>query len=341
MPREARLDTPGALHHVICRGIERRKIFRDDQDRDNFVERLGNVLSRTSTPCLAWALIPNHFHLLLKTGKTPIATVMRRLLTGYAVTFNHRHRRHGRLFQNRYKSILCQEEVYLLELVRYIHLNPIRAKLVSSLSDLNRYPYCGHSRLVGELSAEWQDVSTVLDRFGKGLSTARKKYFDFVADGLKQGSRPELTGGGLVRSAGGWKELGALRKANIHLHNDERILGDSDFVEAVLKEAAESLERTQKYRQEGFGFDQLKQLVAEILKIDEREIVAPGKQPLRVRARVLLCFWAVRELGLSATNVAKLLSLTQPAVSKAVQRGEAFAREHGYSLQETRKGMKS
>ncbi len=108
MPRQARIDAPGALHHIICRGIERRKIFKDNIDRKRFLERLGSVLQKTSTPCYGWALILNHFHLLLKTGKEPIAQIMRRLLTGYAVTFNRRHRRYGRLFQNRYKSILCQ-----------------------------------------------------------------------------------------------------------------------------------------------------------------------------------------------------------------------------------------
>jgi REP element-mobilizing transposase RayT len=88
MPRQSRIDKPGALHHIICRGIEKRDIFKDDKDRDNFVRRLGTVLSETRTPCYAWALIPNHFHLLLRTGKVPVSTVMRRLLTGYAVSFN-------------------------------------------------------------------------------------------------------------------------------------------------------------------------------------------------------------------------------------------------------------
>jgi len=130
MPRKARIDAPGALHHIIVRGIERRKIFYDDNDRDNFLNRLGVILIESQTPCFAWALIPNRLHLLLRTGVAPIATVMRRLLTGYAVSFNRRHRRHGQLFQNRYKSILCQEDPYLIELVRYIHLNPLRAGLV-------------------------------------------------------------------------------------------------------------------------------------------------------------------------------------------------------------------
>ena len=133
MPRKARIDTPGALHHIIVRGIERRKIFCDDLDRENFIEHFGIVLTESDTPCFAWALIPTHFHLLLKTGTTPMATVMRRLLTGYAVSFNRRHRRHGQVFQNRYKSILCQEDTYLGELVRYIRLNPLRARLVKDL----------------------------------------------------------------------------------------------------------------------------------------------------------------------------------------------------------------
>ncbi len=136
MPRQVGIDAPGALHHIICRGIERRDIFQDDVDRQTFVDQLGHVLTETSTPCYAWALIPNHFHPLLRTGGMPRATVMRRLWTGYAVIFNRRHRRHGSLFQKRYKSNLCQEDPYLLKLVRYIQLNPVRAKIITTLKEL-------------------------------------------------------------------------------------------------------------------------------------------------------------------------------------------------------------
>ena len=165
MPRKARIDAPGALHHIIIRGIERRRIFTDDQDRDNFIERLGEIVSKTKTFCFAWALMPNHAHILLRTGQTPLSTVMRRLLTGYAVWYNRRHRRHGHLFQNRYKSILCQEDPYLLELVRYIHLNPLRAKMVKSLAESDRYPSSGHSALMGKLPREFQDTDDVLRLF--------------------------------------------------------------------------------------------------------------------------------------------------------------------------------
>ena len=149
MPRQARLDAPGVLQHVMAMGIERRKIFWDDKDCSSFLERLALILEETQTQCYAWALIPNHFHLLLRTGATPLSTVMRRLMTGYAVTFNIRHRRSEHLFQNRYKSVICEEDPYLLELIRYIHLNPLRAGLVNDLTDLDKYPWTGHSAILG------------------------------------------------------------------------------------------------------------------------------------------------------------------------------------------------
>ena len=200
MPRKARIDAPGALHHVIARGIERRKIFRDDEDRHDFIERLGRIVDQTGTACLAWALIPNHFHLLLRTGEFPVAHAMRRLLTGHAIYFNRRHRRHGHLFQNRYKSILCQEDTYLLELVRYIHLNPLRARLVKDMNQLGRYPFSGHGVIMGKFDRPWQSAKPILACFGKQLGPARRNYRRFVAKGIPEGRRSDLVGGGLVRS---------------------------------------------------------------------------------------------------------------------------------------------
>ena len=119
MPRLARLDSPGVLHHVMGRGIEKTNIFITDEDREDFVSRLADLAGKKAIKIYAWALLPNHFHLLCKTQNKPLASNMRKLLTGYVVNFNRRHKRHGHLFQNRYKSIVCQEENYLRELVRY------------------------------------------------------------------------------------------------------------------------------------------------------------------------------------------------------------------------------
>ncbi len=154
MPRVARLDSPGVLQHVIVRGNEKRKIFLGDQDRRRFLDRLSQLLGDSETLCYAWSLIPNHFHLLLLPIHFKLAVLMRRLLTGYAVTFNLAHHRIGHLFQNRYKSIVCDKESYLLELVRYIHLNPMRAGLVRTLEELDRYSWSGHAVLMGNRKLE-------------------------------------------------------------------------------------------------------------------------------------------------------------------------------------------
>jgi len=199
---------------------------------------------------------PEPFHLLLQTGAFPIATVMERLLTGYAGDFNRRHKRHGHLFQNRYKSILCQEEPYFLELVRYIHLNPIRAGMVKSLKELRGYKYCGHAGVVGAASNTWHLVNDVLLRFDQNLSSAVRKYETFISEGVAAGRRPELTGGGLVRSAGGRQSLASTRRFGDYQKGDARILGDSDFVDEVLN-AAEEMENKHYLTQKGLGLEWL------------------------------------------------------------------------------------
>ena len=234
MPRRSRIDAPGALHHIIVRGIERRAIFKDDADRDHFLKRLGNILTDAAAPCFAWALMSNHFHLLLKTGRVSISTVMRRLLTGYAMYFNRKNNRAGHLFQNRYKSILCQEDPYLLELVRYIHLNPLRVKIVADLKSLDIYAYSGHAVIMGKKKNDWQDIDYVLKLYDERLSSARRRYREYVQKGILTGKRPDLVGGGLVRSSGGWHALRGLRKAKAYMKGDERILGETDFVEAGI-----------------------------------------------------------------------------------------------------------
>jgi REP element-mobilizing transposase RayT len=331
MPRQARLDIPGALHHVICRGIERQAIVRDDNDRTAFVERLGNILGATGARCYAWAVLPNHIHLLLRPADVALTTIMRGLLTGYAGTFNRRHGRHGYLFQNRYKSILVQEEPYLLELVRYLHLNPIRAGVVNGLRALDRYPWSGHSALMGHVVRPWQAVGEVLGRFGARRTPSRTAYRIFIADGLAQDLRPELTGGGLVRSAGGWKALTARRRQGDRLHGDERILGDSDFVQHALGAAGERLERRYHFRARARDFDWLVQRIAATAGLRPADLLTPSKSPRYVEYRSILCYWAVRELGLSGTMVAGKLGLTQPAVSRSVARGERLVRDRGES----------
>ena len=333
MPRLARLDAPGVLHHVIIRGIERRKIFRDDRDRDDLLERLSELLVATRTACYAWALLPNHAHFLFRTGQSGLSTLMRRLLTGYAVKFNRRHRRHGQLFQNRYKSIICQEDVYLKQLVRYIHLNPLRAKTVSDLPQLNHYAYGGHSTIMGKRERPWQDTQYVLSYFGRKVAEARRGYLGYVEDGIAQGRRPELVGGGLIRSLGGWDEVKKQRPGSgQRIKGDERILGESDFVTAVLAEANEKYDHRYKLKRLGYDLKKIEQIVTGLYQIDGDDLYSRSRQKTLVEARSLLCYWAVRELGISGTDLAKRLGMTQPAVVYAVRRGERLAKEKNYQL---------
>jgi len=327
MPRKSRLDAPGALHHIIVRGIERRDIFQHDADRDDFLRRLGSILRESQTCCFAWALMPNHFHLLLRTGLVPISTIMQRLLTGYAVSFNMRHQRTGHLFQNRYKSILCQEDAYLLELVRYIHLNPLRAKLVSDLTVLGCCCFCGHGALMGKFQNDWQDTDYVLKQFGDRTRQARKRYAEYLHKGINQGRRPELVGGGLVRSLGGWKAVKVLRGMGERMKGDERILGDGSFVETVLTASNERLERQAVLLTMGYDFGRLVQRVAALFEMPEHEVLREGKYARTVPARSVLCYWANRELGISTVELSRRLKISQPTASQSIARGEKIVAE--------------
>jgi REP element-mobilizing transposase RayT len=314
MPRLARLDIAGLLQHVIVRGIERRDIFSDDIDRQNFVDRVITLLSETGVRCYAWAILSNHFHLLLKPTATPLASFMRRLLTGYAMSFNRRHTRSGHLFQNRYKSIVCEEEPYLLELVRYIHLNPLRAGMVASLDELDHYRWCGHAVLLGNSSFSGQDTNSILERFGNRLATAQQNYRQFVADGITEGRRDDLVGGGLKRSQGE-------RKDNEYESFDERILGGGDFVDE-LKQHAE----LQPKMQGVVTLARLLEVVSGQWGLDPDAVRRPSKTRGPAAARGIICHLAIFEFGYRGSEVGRFLHLGASGVSLAARRGEKLLR---------------
>jgi hypothetical protein len=257
---------------------------------------------------------------------------MRRLLTGYAIWYNRSRRRYGHLFQNRFKSILCQEDGYLLELVRYIHLNPLRAGLVNGLDTLDDYPYSGHSVLIGKWKRPWQETEEILMLFGESRVLAHQAYRLFVEQGMDQGRRHDLAGGGLIRSAGGWEGLKLKRKEGTFQRSDERILGDNDFVSHVLARTEESLERHDALRSGGMDLEKIARRVSELLSIKQEDVWAAGKQQHIVNARSLFCFWAVRELGISMAHLGRRLGLSIPAISKSVARGRQIADLKGFRL---------
>ena len=147
MPRLGRLHVPGGCYHVMGRGLERRYIFENDDDKSEFLDQLGRSLEKSDAVCLAWAVMSNRYHLLIRVGVDPLSRLMASLPTGYVVNYNRRHDRSGYLYQNRFKSILCDEDEYLLKLISYIHLNPWKAGMLSRLVELDGYPWTGHAGL--------------------------------------------------------------------------------------------------------------------------------------------------------------------------------------------------
>jgi REP element-mobilizing transposase RayT len=315
MPRHARIDIPGLLQHVIVRGIERCKIFLTDEDREDFVARLSHLLGETRTVCYAWAMLDNHVHLLLMPTEQLLSRFMRRLLTGYAVSFNQRHKRSGHLFQNRYKSIVCDGDVYLTELVRYIHLNPVRANVISDLDGLVAYRWCGHRQMLGAEGDQLIQAEDILALFARRRSAARKAYLQFMDDGLQK-NLPRFSRGG--RKASQLVDV-SLTDQDIF---DDRILGGGGFVERVLAqvdqvEAPKSLEGIVESVCTHYG-------------LDTEELSFPNKERTIASAKAVICYLATRRYRLPGIAVAQRLVYTSSAVSHAAKRGRIlFEGENG------------
>jgi putative transposase len=319
MPRLARLDSPGTLHHVMIRGIERGEIVGGVKDRKAFVERMGALAVETGTKIYAWAIMANHAHIFLRSGPKGLPRYMRRLLSSYAIYYNKAHQRHGHVFQNRYKSIVCDEEPYFMELVRYIHLNPFRAKVVPTLARLDHYPWCGHSSILGERRREWQDNAYVLRWFG-----SKEAYRDFVKEGLGQGSRPGLVGGGLIRSQGGWSGVRAMRQSGEEENSDERVLGGGEFVDRLLADAEEKVKRQLPPRE-------LARRVRKVIEetcakggTSQEMLLAGGRRRHVSAVRAELARILVEEVGISMAECARQIGVTTVGVAQVLRRRNKY-----------------
>jgi len=322
MPRQARLDVPGALHHIMVRGINKRKVFNDEQDRSRFLERLGATVTEGQCTVYAWALMSNHAHILFKSGKQGISSVMRKLLTWYAQYYNRSHHRSGHLFENRYKSIICDEENYLLALVRYIHLNPLRAGIVKTIEELNRYPWSGHWTIVNKATCPWMDAEYVLAQFGSTRRKALHEYRAFMQEGVGQGRIKELTGGGLIRSQGGWSKVLSMQRRGQKEDFDERILGGGDFVHTILKEAEETQLRQMKARRTGKTIQKIIEEECKKQGISVIELKGGGKRRAVSDTRARIAERSRTELGLTAAAIARHVGVNTSAISRAIDRLE-------------------
>jgi REP element-mobilizing transposase RayT len=296
-------------------GLERTNIFRIDRDRDDFLNRLANQCMDGNLIVYAWCLLSNHFHLLVRTGRQPISRSMKNLLTGYVVNFSLRHKRTGHLFQNRYKSIICEEDPYLLELTRYIHLNPVRAGMVGGVEELNNYRWAGHSVIMGRVNRKWQDIDTVLGYFGKWRK-AIERYEEFVREGVTQGRRPELVGGGLIRSLGGWSQVLSLKRRGGKVASDERILGSEGFIERLLSEAEEREKETLRLSRKVPDLETLARRIDKEEGIEESGLRSGMRKKRVVKGRRMFCQLAVGKMGHPGAEVARFLGVTTSSINR-------------------------
>ena len=320
MPRQARLDVPGALHHIIVRGINKSPIFADDQDKTRFLERLGHNVSEGKAAVYAWTLMSNHVHILFRSGKDGISAVMRKLLTWYAQYHNRRQNRTGHLFENRYKSILCEEENYLLALVRYIHLNPVRANIIQTMEQLDTYPWNGHGVILGNAGYTWMDTEFVLSQFGNTRRKAVAEYRRFVQEGMEHKHNPTFSGGGLVRSFGGWSHVLSAQRKGQPEETDERILGSGDFVHAVIKDAEEQQLRQLKLRRGGRTMTEIIKEECTRSRINQHELEHGNRRSAVSQARAKIACRSKDELGLSAAEIARRLGVATSSITRAIKR---------------------
>lgn len=200
MPRGPRFDVPGIVYHVICRGVERKEIFKSSKDYRFMLGKLATIAHEEQVKVYAFCLMPNHVHLMVK-PTIKLSTFMRRLLTSYALYFNKQYKRSGHLFQNRYASFSVQHGVYFLELIRYIHLNPLRAGIVLNLENLSLWPYSGHATLMGTVKNPFFEAGETLALFADSEDKARTLLAKFMAEALVEieedaaGKTPALTDG--------------------------------------------------------------------------------------------------------------------------------------------------
>src|SRR5713226_7604890 len=196
MARPLRLEFPGALYHVIVRGNERKAVFRNDGDRLDYLERLGRYGKKFGFRLLAYCLMDNHVHLAIETGKAPLSRIMAGLQSSYTQYFNRRHDRVGHLFQGRYKAFLVEEDPYALALLRYIHENAVKAKVVERPE---QYGWSSDRFYRRGRGPEWLDCDRLLRMLGRGRSAAAREYRRLMREQIEEPYEEVPSWGGAVK----------------------------------------------------------------------------------------------------------------------------------------------
>lgn len=295
MARKPRLEVEGGLYHLITRGNNRRRIFGDEDDYQKMLKLIGDTKRKLPFYFYAFCLMPNHIHLLVERQQDAISRVMHRVLTGYSRYFNRKNGRVGHSFQKRYKAILCQSDQYLAELIRYIHLNPVRAKMVSNPA---AFRYSSHRAYLGMDKPWLVDVDPVLRHFGATKKLARERFEMFVNEGLKFGHREEFYGG-----------------------EEGRILGAEEFVETMKKRVGE-VGKPKDKRGAARELEGLIEAVAEATRLKREDICSRSKNGAVVIAKEALIIVG-REVGGNNAELARLIGVDSSVVSRRFESGRS------------------
>ncbi len=290
MPRKPRIHYPGAFYHVILRGNDRQTIFFDVNDRCRFYLLLQEMTERHRCRVHAFCLMTNHLHLAIQVSDVPLHRIMHALTFRYTRWINHRQDRVGHLFQGRYRAILIDADAYLLELVRYIHLNPVRAGMVDDPAD---YPWSGHRSLLGQEVLHWMTSDWLLGLFGTNVPKARHAYHQFVAEGLTEGYRKEFHEGGEVNRG---------------------LLGNERFVDQVLQ--ADIVCR----RQVNLTVADIVAAVSHSYGVEAHQLATPGKSRQMAEARAIAACLVQELAGLTLVELGHFLQRDVSSLSSAAQR---------------------
>lgn len=305
----------------MARGIEKCDIFRDDHDRACFVKRLEECVKQTHTSIMAWALMPNHIHMLLRTGQTPLYKLVHKLLTGHAVYFNKRYDRAGHLFQNRYKSILVQTERYFMKLVRYIHMNPVKAGIVSSVEALDEYPWTGHYGLLNANSYRWQDKDSVFKEINSEQRTMISTYLEFMNGTEEDGTESLLeTGTFLLGSHGINRAISAdIKKAGRQYQFS--VLGDIEYAKFIYDMANKGRKGSLRIRaSEHEKVDLILDYASGKWGISRRLIRSGTRFSKIIKARELASFTLAHCLGLNFVDCGRILNVSSEGARLAANR---------------------
>jgi len=323
MPRHARVDYPGAFNHVMHRGVAGFSVFPNDTEKFVFLERARKEFDGVALKCLVWTLMTNHSHLVSRTEISPLATGMQRLGTSYAGYFNRKHQRQGHVFQNRYKSLLIEDEMYLLRAVRYVLLNPIEAGLVDSLDELESYPWTSYPELLGRRCCLLGDAEFTLQLFAGGQDAARRELRAWLLDGI---TNPDPFGRLVELSSGRPpKELEEELNAAKVGERDSYVVGNPRFITSVLGAANAPKSAFPGARAHGWEVETLIEHVCERMGVSAAELCAGRKTPQVSAARAVTAWIAVVRLGTRQTDVARFLGVSRQAIGNSLARGEAIA----------------